>query len=232
MNLIKQLRDNLKPIYKLYAYRIKWRKKCKISLSSYVGPRSDFEGMSQIHQNVTFIGHLGYGSYIGSYSRICADVGRFTSIAPHVTTIYGRHAYTYPFATTSPAFFSLNKTGLKCGSTFAKNQMFVENIPYDKERNIHVKIGNDCWIGANASIVSGVEIADGAVVLAHAVVTKDVPPYAIVGGVPAKIIKYRYEQKDIDFLLRIKWWNQSPSWLSENWELLCDIDKLKQYLNV
>ncbi len=90
-------------------------------------------------------------------------------------------------------------------------------------------IGNDCWIGENVFYVGGITIGDGAVVLAGAVVTKDVPPYAIVGGVPAKVLKYRYDDDTIQFLLRIKWWNNSIEWLRENWQLMTDIDKLKEY---
>ena len=70
---------------------------------------------------------------------------------------------------------------------------------------------------------------NGAIVLAGAVVTKDVPPYAIVGGIPAKVMKYRYDKETIAFLLSIKWWNNSLEWFKEHWELLTDIDKLKNY---
>ena len=107
--------------------------------------------------------------------------------------------------------------------------MFDELKYYDIERKISVKIGNDCWIGEGAFLVGGITIGDGAVILAHAVVTKDVPPYAIVGGVPAKIQKYRYDEETIDFLQKIQWWNSPIEWLQENWELLCDLDKLKKY---
>ena len=68
-------------------------------------------------------------------------------------------------------------------------------------------IGNDVWIGTRALICAGVRIGNGAVVAAGAVVTKDVPPYAIVGGNPAKVIKYRFEREMIDFLQEIKWWH-------------------------
>lgn len=85
------------------------------------------------------------------------------------------------------------------------------------------------WIGSRVLIVGGVTIGDGAVVLTGAVVTKDVPPYAIVGGVPAKIIRYRYDEETVKFMLRIKWWNMPEKWLKENWRLLNDMDKLKTY---
>jgi virginiamycin A acetyltransferase len=70
-----------------------------------------------------------------------------------------------------------------------------------------IRIGNDVWIGYEAVILSGVKIGDGAIVATRAVVTKDVPPYAIVGGVPARIVKLRYSDEKIATLLRIKWWD-------------------------
>lgn len=70
-------------------------------------------------------------------------------------------------------------------------------------------IGNDVWIGYEAVVLAGVTIGDGAVIGTRAVVTKDVPPYTIVGGVPAKPIRKRFTQETIDFLLKIKWWNWS-----------------------
>lgn len=143
----------------------------------------------------------------------------------------GIHTYKYPFATTSPCFFSLNPTHAQCGSTFATKQMTNEFRMVDDKRGIAIKIGNDVWIGEGVFLVGGTIIGDGAVILAHAVVTKDVPPYAIVGGVPARIIDYRYDEETILFLLKVKWWNNSKEWFKEHWELLCDMDKLKAYYN-
>ena len=68
-------------------------------------------------------------------------------------------------------------------------------------------IGNDVWVAFGATILSGVKIGDGAVVAAGSVVTKDIPPYAIVGGVPAKVIKYRFDDEIIKSLQDIKWWD-------------------------
>jgi acetyltransferase-like isoleucine patch superfamily enzyme len=118
-------------------------------------------------------------------------------------------------------FYSLRK---QTGTTFAQKQMFDELRP-------PITIGNDCWIGQGALLVGGVSIGDGSVVLAGAVVTKDVPPYAIVGGVPAKLIKCRYDADTINFLLEKKWWNKPIEWLKENSSLLNDIDKLKEALS-
>lgn len=202
---------------------------CKVAYTCNISPHSELEGCNRIYHDTTFNGRLGYGSYICNDCVISADIGRFTSIAPFVRCNPGRHPFSYPFATTSPCFFSLNEVGSQCGTTFANKQMFEEFSYYDKERKISVQIGNDCWIGEGVFLVGGVKIGDGAVVLAHAVVTKDVPPYAIVGGIPAKILKYRYDEDTISFLRKIQWWNYPVNWLKGNWELLCDINKLKEY---
>lgn len=79
-----------------------------------------------------------------------------------------------------------------------------------------IVIGNDVWIGYEAVIMSGVTIGDGAIVGTRSVVTKDVPPYAIVGGVPAKIIRKRFDDKTISTLLRLQWWNWPPEKIKRN----------------
>lgn len=217
-----------KIIYWIYS-RYKFRNKVKLALNSYVTLKSEFEGMSQIFENVKFHGKLGYGSYIGNNSSFSADIGRFTSIAPYVRCNPGVHPYTYPFATTAPCFFSLNPHHSQNGSTYATEQLFDEYALYDKDKGVAVKIGSDCWIGEGSFLVGGIKIGNGAVVLAHSVVTKDVPDYAIVGGVPAKIIKYRYDNETIEFLQNVKWWNNEMDWFKDNWRLLTDIDELKKY---
>ena len=126
-----------------------------------------------------------------------------------------------PQVSTSPVFYSTRR---QCGLTYAKEQSFVE-------WRGRTKIGNDCWIGDKAFLVGGITIGDGAVVLAGAVVTKDVHPYAIVGGVPAKVLRYRYDEETIAFLNRIQWWNQSKEYLQNNWNLFNDIDKFKEIVN-
>jgi len=78
----------------------------------------------------------------------------------------------------------------------------------------HVTIGNDVWTGHNVNVMAGVNVGDGAVIAAGSVVTKDVPPYAIVGGVPATVIRYRFGERTIERLLRVKWWELELSQLS------------------
>lgn len=204
--------------------KMKWKSRLSFSFTAKIAINSEFEGMNKIYKNTYFKGHLGYGSYVGPYCYLVADIGKFTSIAPFVRCNSGIHPYKHPYATTSPCFFSEKKQN---GYTFVKRQKMIEQVFVGGESKYAVKLGNDCWVGEGAFIVGGVSIADGAVVLAHAVVTKDVPAYAIVGGVPAKIVGYRYDDDTIRFLQEIEWWNNNQNWFEQNWELLCDIDKLK-----
>lgn len=193
--------------------RIKHKGKVRFPLSSMISKCAQFEGCNSLSQHCDYSGKMGYGSYIGANSKISANIGRFTSIGPNCHTTFGRHPYTYPYATTSPMFYSLIKQN---GYTYAEKQLFEENIYADPKHKIAVNIGNDCWINSNVTIISGVNVGDGAVLLAGAVITKDVPPYAIVGGVPAKIIKYRYSEADIKLLLESRWWNKSLTWIQEH----------------
>lgn len=209
----------------------KWKNgdKVKFWLSTHISPKSQFEGMNHVGKYTIFSGNMGYGSSVGEESLVSADIGRFTSLAPRCNFINAKHPFKSPFATTCPLFYSLIKGRNPQDFSFADTQLFEEFSYYDRERKLVNKIGNDCWLGSDVTLIGGVEVHDGAVVLAHAVVTKDVPPYAIVGGVPAKIIEYRYDEETIKFLLKIRWWNNDMKWLKKNWELLCDIDRLKAY---
>ena len=215
-----------KDLIKYILNKIKYRRKVKFYFTSRINPKSECEGANMIHRNTSFIGKIGYGSYIGANCSINARIGRFTSIASNCSTISGIHPYTYPYCVTSPMFFSLNK---QTGHTFAKEQVFKEGRYADEKTKTSVLIGNDCWINAKVTIISGVKVSDGAVLLAGSVITKDVPPYAIVGGVPGRILKYRYSQDDINFLLDFKWWNRDLTWLRDNWRILLNIEKLKDY---
>lgn len=153
----------------------------------------------------------GY-SYIGSASKVQnAKIGKFCSIAPEVRIGLGRHPT--HFVSTYPGLYSSSASG---GVSFGANHDFEEYLP--------IKIGNDVYIGARAMIMDGVRVGDGAVVAAGAVVTKDVPPYAIVGGVSAKILKYRFSEAVVEQLLGMQWWNWDVNTLQENAHLFGDVE--------
>lgn len=89
-------------------------------------------------------------------------------------------------------------------------------------------IGNDVWLGRESVIMPGVQIGDGAIIAAYSVVTKNVQPYTVVGGNPAKIIKNRFADDELaELLLKLKWWNFSPSELTDFMPILCDDDLCK-----
>ena len=121
------------------------------------------------------------------------------------------------FVSTSPSFFS---TLMQNGQSFVNKNCFEEHLRIDGYNAI---IGNDVWIGSNVIIKGGIKIGDGAIIAMGAVVTKDVPPYAVVGGVPAQVIKYRFKEEEIQALLSIQWWNKSDEWLEKHSNLFRDI---------
>ena len=144
---------------------------------------------------------MGRYSYVGSGTRITdTNIGSFCSIGGRCGIGGGIHPTN--MVSTSPVF-------LKGRNILNKH---FANISYNPSET--VSIGNDVWIGEGVCIVSGVNIGDGAVIGAHAVVTKDVEPYSIVAGVPAKLIKKRFDDDTIKKLLELKWWDLSDEELS------------------
>lgn len=132
-------------------------------------------------------------------------IGRFCSIACGVKFLFNSANHTlnslstYPF----PLFFE-------------EWDLDVSNVASSWDNKGDIMIGNDVWIGYEAIIFAGVTIGDGAIIGSRAVVTKDVPPYGIVGGVPAKLIRKRFSEEIISTLLEIRWWNWSRERIIKN----------------
>lgn len=184
----------------------------------------ELEGKNVLNKNVSFCGKLGYGTYIGENSRINAVIGRYCSIAADVITVGGTHP-TSNFVSTHPAFFSTRK---QAGFTYVDEDIFCEDIFADEKGHL-AKIGNDVWIGSNVLLLPGVHIGDGAIIAAGAVVTKDVEPYSIVGGVPAKLIRKRFTDEQINKLLEIKWWCMPEEWIISH---VCDMKDIECFLKI
>lgn len=132
-----------------------------------------------------------------------AEIGKFCSIAMGVNVGMGQHPIDH--VSTHPAFYSATQPVAK---TYCKQDIFS---PFQKTR-----IGHDVWIGRNALIKDGVTIGNGAVVAAGAVVTHDVPDYSVVAGVPAQVIKYRFDEETRHKLIEIRWWDMPEHWLQEH----------------
>lgn len=156
---------------------------------------------------------LGNFTYIAENTSISkTSIGKFCSIGPNCKIGLGKHP-SNTFVSTHPIFFSTLK---QAQISFADKSYFEEFE--------NITIGNDVWLGANVIVIDGVNISDGVIVAASSVVTKDIPPYAIVGGVPAKIIKYRFKEDEIVNLLKIKWWDMDVGYLKNNFIKFHNID--------
>ena len=177
-----------------------------VSFRALVTSDSVISRKARINRHVkVFRSVVGDYSYISRRtSLVCTSVGKFCSIAG--SCMIGAGTHTMRNMSTSPIF-----TERKNATGYSWTQKSTENPYSDK-----IEIGNDVWIGARVMIVGNVKVGNGAVVAAGAVVTKDVPPYAVVGGIPAKVIKYRFEPQIIESLERLKWWEWSEEVLKKH----------------
>jgi len=157
---------------------------------------------------------------IGDFSRVrefahveSTNVGKFCSIARNAFVGLGPHALD-SFASQHPYFYHPHRD---LGYPPTKRT----GPPHPTTR-----LGNDVWIGAGARVVAGTVIGDGAVVAAGSVLTKDVPPYAIFGGVPARLIRFRFADRVIEKLLEIKWWDLGDAWLRNHLHLMQNVERL------
>ncbi len=178
----------------------------RATLSSDVDIKTVFEDHVKLTKK-TFVrnSRFGRGSYLGEGSRIVnTDIGRFCSIGPDVL-IGGMGRHPTDFLSTSPSFYS---TKGQTGLTY-----LGESSPF--KESLRTTIGNDVWVGARVVVLDGVTVHDGAILAAGAIVVRDVPPYAIVGGVPAKPIKRRFDESTVEKLTSICWWDQDDRTLKE-----------------
>ena len=150
---------------------------------------------------------LGDYSYISKNANVSdCVIGKFCSIGPNFCCGLGIHPTNG--ISTAPMFYSTAKQN---GITLCK-----ENKIEEAKQTF---IGNDVFIGANVTLLDGVRIGDGAAIGAGAVVVDDIPPYAVAVGVPAKVVKYRFDEKTIEALLEKQWWNGTE----------CELQKVERY---
>ncbi len=184
--------------FNLYRKRVKWKwfpsSKNVLYTKDLLGDRDSIGGHTYGKPRVI---SWGEGASL--------TIGRYCSISTQVVIFLGSEhrtdwVSTYPF----PIFW--------------KEARHIAGHPSTRG---DVVIGNDVWIGYNVIIISGVSIGDGAAIGAGSVVTKDVPPYAIVAGNPARLVRYRFDERTIQKLLQIQWWNWPDEKVKENIHFIC-----------
>ena len=162
---------------------------------------------------------LGDYSYIAKNSNINnTEIGKFCSIGPNFCCGLGIHPMNG--VSTSPMFYST-----------AKQNGFSLTIENKIEEQKKIRIGHDVFIGANVTVLDGVSIGNGAVIGAGAVVVKDIPDYVIAVGVPAKVIKYRFEPEVIKKLQKMEWWNFDDEKLKKIERDFFDVEKFVNNIN-
>lgn len=157
---------------------------------------------------------IGSYTYIGEGTRVSrTNMGRFCSIASGCKIGLPSHP-TRSFVSTHPAFRDVDHLQY----SFVGKTIFD---PYGR-----VNIGNDVWIGENALILDGISIGNGAIIGAGAVVVKPIPDFSVVGGVPARLIRYRFTASQIKWLNTINWWDKDEQWLRQHSEAFLSIEEL------
>lgn len=197
----------LRYVFKVLKYTFKY-KNLKIEYMADVTSSTFGENVSIYKYSRIRDSHINDFSYVARDSQVYnTEIGKYSCIGPNLKTGMGDHPSSI-FVSVHPVFYST--IGQSSGVSFVNRNKFKE---YKR-----TSIGNDVWIGGNVTIMQGVKIGDGSIVASGAVVTKDIPPYSIVGGVPAKFINSRFSKEEIEFLLNFKWWDKSEKWIKEHAE--------------
>jgi acetyltransferase-like isoleucine patch superfamily enzyme len=217
--MLRNVKDHLKSFLRPIRTKLLYPE-VKFGYATIANNKCDFGKDIKIHEHsIISSSKIDSYTYIGGNSFIKnSTIGKFCSIAPEVRIGLGIHPVEY--ISTYPGFYSNKASG---AFKFHHDKTIQEHLP--------IIIGNDVWIGTRAMIMDGVTIGDGAVVAAGCVVTKDITPYSIVGGVPARLIKKRFTEDQIKMLLEYKWWDKEIEFIRENAQLFLLPERFLQFIN-
>lgn len=215
-------------IHKLYSYEKQLYHTLKGSSFGhrvYFNHETIFESYVNIETDTKLVNcRVGTGTDIGFRNMWCGcKFGRYCVIGEDCKNIVGHHPTSFYVAMNSKFY----RPGRKGG--FAEEQLYTDEYKYaDSEKQYYNIIGNDVYITSNVILLEGVKIGDGAVITPGSVVTKNIPPYAIARGNPAKIETYRFKPEDIQFLLDLKWWDKDEEWIKQHLHNFSNIKNLRE----
>jgi len=216
---MKSLKNLIKQILLLFDYKIKrLTNKSYVNISkSTVIRKTNIIGNVSINEGCKIIG----GVTLETASSI--NIGRYTSInGPNtdlVSKINSINVGSFCSIARNVSIQEFNHRYDRLSTYYIFKNILREDSKGESVSKGNIEIGNDVWIGAHCVILSGAIIGNGAIIAANSVVNNFVPPYAIAGGSPAKIIKYRFDTKVIDFLEQLKWWEWPIEKIKSNKEL-------------
>ena len=215
------LRHFIRRLY--YILRRMWilltTRNVKIGWGADIHKNTKFGGFNKIGEKTVFGGEIGQYSYVGVNCNIVGRIGKYCSVSNNVLLMAATHPIR-KYVSTSPVFYSLRK---QCGKTFADKQKLPEFERLDCEKYALI-MGNDVLVGIGVTFLGAVRVGDGAVIGANSTVTKDVEPYSIVAGSPAKVIGKRFTDEQAEFLLKFRWWDRDEQWIKENYDKFDDIE--------
>lgn len=194
----------------------------RIDKNTYIDAASSLGAYCRLYEGASVKGSsLGRCTYVSDAKVSHCDVGAFCSIGPR-TLVGGLGVHPTQWVSTHPLFYS-NRG--QVGISFC-DRSHLDEVP-------RTRVGHDVWIGAGAVVLDGVEIGHGAIVAAGAVVKEDVPAYAIVGGVPARVIRFRHPPEVVQRLLNAAWWDLPLETLKTHAALFrsADVSALLEQLN-
>ena len=172
--------------------KLLFQRKTKYTIKTIINKRTFFEGKNKVGAGDYSNSFFGFGSVSASSLPNC-KIGKYSSIGRDCHIVPAFHDY----------------------KNFSTSSIFFKSQIIKTQNGYYAEIGNDVWIGSNVLIKGGVVIGDGAVVGMGSIVLKDVPPYSIVAGVPARIIRMRFNETQILKLLKMKWWDKQFSLIRE-----------------
>ena len=215
-------------IFGRFKKQIAWKIKSWIASTNQVGSNVVL-GRNTFLEGATLMGNITLGEGCRIYhTRIIGtvEIGLFTSLwGPNLHLMSGKEAIrigNFCSIARNTSFQGDNHETKNLTTYHIHKNILDDNIDKDITSKGPIEVGNDVWIGMNCSILSGVKIGHGAVIGAGSVVVNEIPPYAIAGGVPARVIRYRFEQEEIKLLLKLKWWDWDLDTIIEHKNIFSD----------